>query len=483
MEYQKGRSFLEILAVLAIISVITITGLISLSFALTQTKAHQVYEEVKLIAFTAITDGLLQQMQLNEVRSTADILTTSFEQPDLFKETEKTFEILVFPLQEKICKRLINMHGEWFEEIIANEGEGCLEKENKVSFYINDNFTATIQNPNRFKSCQNDEDCGICGICRNNICVYKDTLCPEEKPYCIQGMCQPCSEGMFSNDGTCVSCYISSLAPFAEQETCQVCPNRYWTEINGKGYCLSCAYHGFDRALKEECLKCNNTQDKRYWNEKENFCYRCLGTPSADGTSCYWECPENSFGAESNCFDCSTASSFRASNLETCQRCDNRYFVPSGGNNYCLQCSYPHGDKTSRSECLRCNETENKRYWIDTNEENGPCYRCLGTPSEDGSNCIWTCPEGTFGTMNNCEDCQTTSYGQHSNEATCHQCPNRYFSSSSGNNYCFRCDYKGHENASQEACLRCNLTENKRYWHNGYCYPCTGDVTDGEECL
>ncbi len=462
---QIGRSMIEMLAVLAIIAVLSISSLMGYRYALNKNKANNILYDVKTLAVLSISDDIFAHKENGEkIPSThLGFLSESGSKFAIVKETDMTFYIEAFPIAQKICNYLLKVENPLIEEVTANEGMGCQPgEENILQFYLNNDLREEMSNPNRFARCETTSDCpGTCAECRNKICYDNSRLCGGDTPYCVSGNCVKCPKGEIQQGYECIPCSESAIIYDEEGKKCAGCSDRFYA--SGHKQCVLCSTQVGYASTKEECLKC---PDRYYAGDK---CYYCEGTVTNDGTACSWNCPQGQFGSASNCYDCNEPQEvFWGSNAQTCSQCFNRFYSPN--NRTCVLCSIQQGWNTTEEECLRC---PNRYYIANT------CYPCTGTVIDNGTACLWDCPEGQFGSGAECYDCtDSREIVWTTNAETCSQCSNRFYSPN--DRTCVLCSIQQGWNTTEEECLRCP----NRYYIANTCYPCTGTVIDnGTACL
>ena len=233
-ECEVGRSLTEMLGMLAIYAIITITGISGFRYLIHKHHANTILSEAQmhatLLAGNALNSGLPENAALNT-------LTYPFTYK---KESDVAYSLNVDGIDKAVCQILWGTRDlGWAETVLVNNGADCAET-NTISFFVNTAMTTETTNQDRVVPCENDEACGECGTCNQNsgLCVFTDTLCAGDTPYCNKGVCQACEVGMFKNSyGQCTDCNAPQDIYYASAEACRACPNRMHTR---NGRCSKC---------------------------------------------------------------------------------------------------------------------------------------------------------------------------------------------------------------------------------------------------
>ena len=228
---------------------------------------------------------------------------------------------------------------------------------------------------NRYVTNAADDGTGSCDYCDGTVITAENGEqfchgnCPEGEIW-VRSKCEPC-DGKATYEWTykpdCVNNCRGSHFFFHQYKKCVSCDSP-----------VSWLYH----TNPESCLACGN----RYFivDKNENplgSCYYCKGTVTENGTACEWDCPEDSFGAQSKCWSCDdpTVGIHTASEIECKTHCQGKRIYHQG---QCVRCDYTGGNVlyyADKESCLACGNW----YW-----KGGHCYRCGGTVSADGKSCI-----------------------------------------------------------------------------------------------
>ena len=314
----KGRSMIEMLAVLVIMGILTLGGIAGYRYAMNKSTANAITKEVSLRAASIMNDGTFSRYQINAPIAAlgfkGQIGTFTYEQT---KSSTTTFTVTVSPVSQPVCRRIAEMAHPNALSVSINEQtwqEGdtflCSSDENTIDFV----FAAIPQG-----QMLTDFACGPCYEQSGDECIYKcvgnqvcsDTgcVCPSDTPsgadpiYCTcrgnkvpnsSNVCA-CPGNMTDPDGdntcTCpspttywngVECVCPTGTPTgADPETC-ACPGN---KINQNGQCV-CPGNMTDSDGDNTCTCPSPTT---YWNGSQCVCP--TGTPTgADLETC--ACPE-----------------------------------------------------------------------------------------------------------------------------------------------------------------------------------------------
>ena len=254
---EVGRSLTEMLAMLAIYAIITLTGISGFRYLIHKHHANTILSEAQmhatLLAGNALNSGLPENAALNT-------LTYPFTYK---KESDVAYSLNVDGVDKAVCQILWGTRNlGWAETVLVNNGADCAET-NTISFFVNTAMTTETTNQDRVVPCENDEACGECGTCNQNshLCVFTDTLCAGDTPYCNKGVCQACEVGMFMDTkGNCLNCSTKDNITVLKDHCQHMCPNRIYVSIDSdaRGYCSLPCEDGQMRAADGKCYPCNH---------------------------------------------------------------------------------------------------------------------------------------------------------------------------------------------------------------------------------
>ena len=372
--HEFGRSMIEMIGVLAIIGVISIGGVWGLNKALTKNTTNNLIEDVKLAGFVVVSElfdtlpDVDEETGLNLAGKFAQNTPYTFK---AFPEGETTFEIFVPDVSYNVCMELKQRKVDWLEEIKANGIPNVCNKNtpNEMSFFFN-----TLLNGNTEQQTLE---------CRTN----KD--CPSAKPYCRNGICSKCENGILHN-GRCVECSQSPFYSGVSTQNCHLCGNDYFSnERDGGCYKCSIKYGDAQYASREECARCPN----RCWDEQQQKCLHSEDDLFNQDGTCNWSCSTGMYASSNvsgvgdyRCLECPALNGFQFQRLTTadiCHTCGQNYLFSTW--KWCLGCQsgYRAAEESSLEECKRCSN----RYFNETDQK---CYLCPAgkKASADGLSCI-----------------------------------------------------------------------------------------------
>jgi len=300
--FQKGRSMIEMLGVLAIIGVLSIGGLLGYRRAVTKYLTNNIIDDINLSGFL-VMDELFSSLPDDDVGLD---LTGRFDQksPYTFKafaETATSFEILVSGVPYPVCQELMERDLNDYDEVRANGlSNKCLsDGDNEMSFFFD---------TDQSDRCTQDSDCGHCSHCVKNRCQY----------------------GFKNRSGNnCFDCNdVRAAVNDVTEEECHRCKNRmysYYSSDTFEGRCvlpLSRDINYWGRISKEECERFPNQYAIAGY-----YCFYCEGTwDTSTGVCSTTDCHINSaviFGlSESDCIRCSGEFGMVTSGRKKLGRCE-----------------------------------------------------------------------------------------------------------------------------------------------------------------
>ncbi len=360
----------EMLGVLALMGVLAIGGIVGYRWSVNKYQSNEIWNNVKWVSLQVMTDGALQGLVIAEE---VNLKTLSGDRLlSLKREAENSYSVTVSGLNEGVCRQIKRDQADWVEEVVSNDGIGCQQSdENQVKIYFNGGLKSENTDPDRYRRCESDAECGECGRCsEEKICIDYDNLCAAPTPYCVEGTCEPCPKGEILVGQTCYSCDDSMvhLSP-SNAETCRQCKGSRLYSALGRCYRCDTSF-SLEYISQEDCLSC----PQRYF--KNGYCHYCDGIVNADGTDCNWNCPAGQFGANSMCYDCDNNDKPHQgpSNAETCRQCKGSRFYSAVDGGRCYRCNTAFSVQyVSQEDCLFCPQ----RYWT-----SGACFLC---PEKDSA--------------------------------------------------------------------------------------------------
>lgn len=292
---QYGRSFIEMLAVLALIGVLSVMSVVGVSYALSKYRANRIIQEVMLWATVIVTNEEAQKVAVDDTIEPSELKDRQYASGyPMFaqKMNDDIFAVFVQQVSERVCRAVlkgpnpsdfyIDVNGVSSKE--ASSGEICQET-NQLAFYFD--FT------------QEKEWCGG-QICTNgHVCdMQSETcVCPEDRVE-QEGVCV-CPDGMEECNGVCYEpcdanqpgnlgvrdpdscqCLCDEVAGFHRLANGQTCTCQNGFVLNNQCMNLECTPEGCTdgnctcwlvnaSGIKE---KCGQYCDKRGANCRYGFC-------------------------------------------------------------------------------------------------------------------------------------------------------------------------------------------------------------------
>ena len=275
--FERGRSMIEMLGVLAIIGVLSIAGLMGYRYAMNKHKANLILNDVSL----AMADLTVQDPDGGAIARHAVAFTP---ETGLTMEAERTAEgnniVYVNDVPKAVCQILIQIKP---TDIYKNIYDGDLN----ALTSCNDNQAMAFGSkdsaePPVTSECQNDSDCGVDQACQNGHCVAKsEPTDPCENMECLNG--GTCKEGSCE----CVNGYTGS--------SCEVEPDcndskPCTSPKQCENYICVCPTVANCKTLNNTTCACDKCEDG--YIKKDGKCEKCTSPkePNADQTAC--ECPK-----------------------------------------------------------------------------------------------------------------------------------------------------------------------------------------------
>ena len=271
MRHERGRSIIEIIAVLIIVGILSVGIMWTVAYLLAKNTANSIQKKANERAASIMTSPSLAQA---EVGNPLDALGFSEKEEGFAYEqkkvTEDAFSVFVKPVKKRVCEILMGMDLSYLKDFRVNDETyskaTCLEAENTVEF---------VYAAGKLHRAKPLESCGA----GSNACGFG--CCPKGKA-CCQGECvDACSGfGMTGERDTftceCI-CDVTKGFKKATDSTSCVCEENYHYE---DGHCVcddtrceggvlnsSCECNCGLNGLKpkdgdpRKCVKCNNDGD------------------------------------------------------------------------------------------------------------------------------------------------------------------------------------------------------------------------------
>ena len=303
--------------------------------------------------------------------------------------------------------------------------------------------------------------CIQCDIsCKTCITTSKSCLsCNTGQFYYNNGCITTCPAGYWarSTDNTCQTCLTSCTTCSAGTSSdCTSCPTGTYLSTTPKGSCLSCSGCATCITLSTNCLSCTSpkflsnyqcisTCPDGTWPKTTNqTCTSCDATcktciSPGTSTSCS-TCNDGFFLTTTfTCDSCSTICKTCVTTYATCLSCNSGSFL--SGTNCILTCPDGTYGDTLTGKCLTCDSSCKTCI---APGDSASCQSCMVGVLYGGLCVACTTPCSTCnGLPTNCTACSGTKYLY--NNQCIDQCPNGYYMSIS-DNICYKCNV---------ACLTC----------------------------
>lgn len=295
--FEKGRSMVEILGVLAIIAVLTITGVAGYRLAMTKYRTNETVSELQMRAY----------VHAQQLERKGEIVQTDMGnftrmgygiEARLSEQNKQYFEILLNNVPLEVCRDILQMPWKLPSAILI-DGKADCGKQNPVPEMIFQ-FPSTVLegagiippkeevDPN---ACLSDSDCSVCSRCVKGQC---QAGCGDKKQCyhnaCVEAVCasdKDCAGNLTAKHCQIYSNPASNKCVLRECSSNNECPTAkpYCSLGAGDKYgkCVECLTHddcpyGFcdtDNAGGGTCQRpqnCNPTT--QYMNQKycENYC-------------------------------------------------------------------------------------------------------------------------------------------------------------------------------------------------------------------
>ncbi|MBQ9739051.1 MAG: hypothetical protein IJV75_06060 [Alphaproteobacteria bacterium] len=283
LQYESGRSMVEMLGTLAIIGVLSIGGIAGYKYGMDKYKANQTVNDVMLMGVDIITQ-LSQNRDTPTLSSDWGTKTTAGYDFTVVQNPEDAtqYGIQITGVPASICKQV----GDGLKQTVAvyvgnedynsdTETDPCDESDsNTMEFYFETAF---------YEECKTDSDCQTDQFCLNGLCNFKQDIVVTggitDKSCSTTADCQPC--------GYC----INQKCGYDTAENGQSCT------IDGQdGQCAKgeCVIKGCDdstpcKGRNEYCASPNNSNAERFKEGEKGSCITAEFLPpiTVDGKKYY----------------------------------------------------------------------------------------------------------------------------------------------------------------------------------------------------
>ena len=405
---QKGRSMLEMLAILVIIAIVVTALLAGFTYAMNKNRANTIAKDVVLRAAAISTDPAFSNYSLN---STIGALGFKTEVDGLTYTQTKIattrFAIDVTPVSESICKRL--SEGKFASAVSVSVNDNLIQPGN-VSFCTKNNNKLTFVYDAVIHGMTLDSyECGVCYRKSGDDCVYacegaqictdSGCTCPSGTPTGADPITCQCSGDLVPNAENICACPSNQVSAGGDQ--CE-CPEPITQWDGGKCVCPSGTPTGADpetcQCYGNKVVNSSNIcvcEGNKTDPDNDNVCTCPEPITYWNGSSCI--CPDNQTLTNGHC--CPSPTTYWNGSSCVCpsgQTLTNGHCCPSptiywNGSS----CVCPNGQTLSNGHCCPSPTT----YW------NGSACVCPDNQTLTNGVC---CPNGQVGSNGHCCPSPTT---------------------------------------------------------------------------
>lgn len=237
-------------------------------------------------------------------------------------------------------------------------------------------------------NCLNCSSPSSCTLCINKTYLYK------------QNCLSSCPIGTYNVGSVCSACTL----PFCVQcsavnatQVCKVCdPNSGTLLLNG-GCIFTCPANTFSNT--NVCINCSIGCSQCL---NASYCTACLSNYAFYSGKCLLTCPMGTFLNNGTCSSC-ISGCYQCSNSINCVVCLPGLSLMASSNQASCVNNCPSGfyaqpilstafNNSNNLQCVACNSP------CLTCTSSSSCTLCINGYSLRGSNCVSTCPSGTFST-------------------------------------------------------------------------------------
>ncbi len=366
---ESGRSMVEMLGVLAVIGVLSIGGIAGYRTAMDYYQANEIIDSVSKAA-TQLSVGLVagtagKTLTLDETTTTNGYdMAAAIDAPG-------TFVVQVQGVTKSVCENILNRDWELPLEMTAE----CADSTNMDFVFANDlSDEATVMvtpgfDADKYKGCQNDEDCGDGLHCGYGVCIAEEDYC--EYDYFAENGCQ----GKDPDRPHCLN--YRCVAGCTSDRDCE--------NMDGEPYCLT--FRDYSGASRSMCVECTTNEHCNAGSSGKTF--YCSGI--------FESCTESSYN---RCEEAKIGSSYTASDGKT------YYLSPDiltwwNADNYCKVL----GKSLVPADILNTKGVDGSKTWDNGTNKTalvGELYTGFGSPSEDW---VWTATDWSTSSSSSSKTC------------------------------------------------------------------------------
>ena len=258
LQYESGRSMVEMLGTLAIIGVLSVGGIAGYSYGMNKYHANEAINDVNLRMIDVATH-VMRGVQIDQLDSAWGESKSGYD-IELFHDSDSEPSIIVKQVPTGICKEILKstpdtqdifvgsenadgMDGSWYlgdNEHICDNGDKdmlfALSPEILAGFnpdgedYVEPEGTATVTPK---PECSSNADCRPeAPYCDNGTCIQcnQDSHCPSNLPYCdtAKNVCHEC----VSNDDCDAGQFCADSNETESKAAPYTCKNLNFSSIN-----------------------------------------------------------------------------------------------------------------------------------------------------------------------------------------------------------------------------------------------------------
>ena len=291
LQYESGRSMVEMLGTLAIIGVLSIGGIAGYSYGMDKYRANQTINDVMLRAVDVMTQ--LSQGKAPDLEPEWGTKGTVYDMEAIQDTTNNTWGIVVDGVPSRVCQMVGDALKTQATVYVGNAERGdttdndpCESSDsNTMEFYFD---TGAIESD----GCKTDADCGTDKYCDMGLCF--NGIRPEMTGRVFDSACTSDADCNKEWTGNCSSC-DTSLGHCVEKydmnnETCTLSDGT--TGKCGAGECLptGCTYDTNKCEDKTYCASPNTSCTEAFQTGESGTCvaFNARFSPlTIDGTTYY----------------------------------------------------------------------------------------------------------------------------------------------------------------------------------------------------
>ena len=247
---QRGRTMLEMIAVIAIIGLLSITSLVAYQIGMNKYQATLIFEDVNKFSFVILEHA--DKLPPGDIGKYDFIPYSRFGMSGYNHAEYGYFYIEVDEVPKGVCVEILDKKPKYYTYLYANstlyEGDSsiCLVANTLYFFFKNpvaEKYGISNNENNGDDGCTG-ECCNCSGKCLHDVSTGKEVCCPGENQIACGGVCfEPCGETLSFNSSNCsCDCKNSSIKVLNEASGRCECPAekpKYFNAENGGVCCAS----------------------------------------------------------------------------------------------------------------------------------------------------------------------------------------------------------------------------------------------------